>query len=471
MTGMNAYFAPKVERLYASAFQIINTYVKDHRNEDDLKLHIPEVFKREFFGLVDQVNLSLIEDKDNFYGYFLFQLSREIRFDISSPTAVKFKGSKFVICFNPVIFLTLNIKQMETTIKHEILHILSGHLSRAAEYKVGYKAVAVNMAMDVVVNTCLDYLPPYATTLERVNLNYLLKLPPFEPFEYYVEKIQAAVELLDVIEDEAQDEDFIHEKIEAEYHPEKTHDIWEESDDIDERTLGDFTQKIVDASQKGNVPAYLKSLIASLKNSRAELPWNLYLRRLMGAVVSHPKKTTTRKNRRQPERLDLQGELKSHKAKIMVALDISGSISDAEFYQAVTEVIGIVKNYNHEITVVECDNEIRREYEVKSIKDIKDRSSIRGGTRFTPVFEYANTKKVNLLIFFTDGKGEDKLRAIPKGYKVLWVVSGAGEAISLKEPYGAVKKLNRIERTESALKLHDVVRDGYSMNNQEKSHI
>lgn len=468
---MDTYFDTKVERLYAKSFQIINTYVKDHRSEDDLKLHIPADFKREFFGLVDQVNLSLIEDKDNFFGYFLFQLSREIRFDISSPTAVKFTGSKFVICFNPVIFLTLNIKQMETTIKHEILHILSGHLTRANEYKIGYKSVAVNMAMDIVVNAFLDYLPPYATTLERVNLNYLLKLPPFETFEYYVEKIQAAVELLDIIEDEAQDEDSIHEKIETEYHPEKTHDIWEESDDIDERTMGDFAQKIVEASQKGSVPAYLKSMIAFLKNSQAELPWNLYLRRLMGAVVSLPKKTTTRKNRRQPERLDLQGELKSHKAKIMVALDISGSISDAEFYQAIKEVMSIVKNYNHEITVVECDNEIRRAYDVKSIKDIKDRINIKGGTRFTPVFEYANTKKVNLLIYFTDGKGEDKILAVPKGYKILWVISGTSETLSLKEPYGAVKKLNRIERTENTLKLHDVVRDGYSMNNQEKSHI
>jgi predicted metal-dependent peptidase len=327
------------------------------------------------------------------------------------------------------------------------------------------------MAMDVVVNTYLDYLPPYATTLERVNLNYSLKLPPFEPFEYYVEKIQAAVELLDVIEDEAADDDFPREKIETDYQPEKTHDIWEESDDIDELTLGEFTQKIVDASQKGAVPSYLKSMIASLKNSRAELPWNLYLRRLMGAVVSHPKKTTARKNRRQPDRLDLQGQLKSHKAKIVVALDISGSISDEEFYLAIKEVISIVKNYNHEITVVECDSEIRRTYEVKAVRDIKDRINIRGGTRFAPVFEYANAKKANLLVYFTDGKGEAKLSTVPKGYKILWVISGAGDKLSLKDAYGAVKKLSPNDRVESTMKLHDVVRDGYSMNNQEKSHI
>ena len=71
----------------------------------------------------------------------------------------------------------------------------------------------------------------------------------------------------------------------------------------------------------------------------------------------------------------------------------------------------IVKNYNHEITIIECDNEIRRAYKVKSVKDIKERINIRGGTKFTPVFEYANNKKLNLLVYFTDGKGEDKLRS------------------------------------------------------------
>ena len=150
-------------------------------------------------------------------------------------------------------------------------------------------------------------------------------------------------------------------------------------------------------------------MISSLKNSKGELPWNLYLKRLMGTVESNKKKTITRRNRRQPNRLDLRGELRGHKAKIVVALDISGSISDEEFKQAIKEVLSIVKNYNHEITIIECDNEIRRVYKVKSVKDIKDRINIRGGTKFTPVFEYANNKKINLLVYFTDGKGEDKL--------------------------------------------------------------
>lgn len=475
---METFFDNQVKRLYEQAEIIINNFFIAKRKDEHSKLNIPKEFKEEFFILIDKVNLSFMEDKDNFYGYFLFQMSREIRFDISSPTAVNFKGAKYVIYFNPIIFLNLNIKQMESTIKHEILHIVSMHLIRAKEFKAGYSTLAINMAMNIVVNTYLDHLPPYAITLEWVNLNYSLKLLPFKPFEYYVEEIQTALDLLEADEDEADDryqdeadDSDSDKKIETDYNSEKTHDIWEDTSDIDEKTIQEFTEKFIDNAQKGSIPNYLENMILSLKNSKGEFPWNLYLKRLMGAVESNKKKTITRRNRRQPDRLDLRGQLRSHKAKIVVALDISGSISDQEFNQAIKEVLDIVKNYNHEITIIECDNEIRRVYKVKSVKDIKERINIRGGTKFTPVFEYANNHKVNLLVYFTDGKGEEKLLSIPRGYKTLWVISGRGDKLSLKEAYGAVKRLKNIETKDDTLKISDIKRDGYSMNDQEGMHI
>ena len=39
---------------------------------------------------------------------------------------------------------------------------------------------------------------------------------------------------------------------------------------------------------------------------------------------------------------------------------MSGSITDAEFTNALEQVLQIVHAYNHRITVVECDNEVRR---------------------------------------------------------------------------------------------------------------
>ena len=463
---MKSYFEKQTKELYDRAIKIVDItqMLKSNKKGEKFDISTDENFKKDFFSLVDKVNLSLMEDKENFYGYFLFQMGREIRFDITSATSINFKDAKYVMYFNPIIFLELNMEQMQSTIKHEILHVLSQHLIRLKDFKDKYSTLALNLAMDVVVNQCLDCLCPYSITLEYINNKYNLNLEKFKTFEYYLEKIQTELDL-----QEENDEGEIvdnNENVAVDFDAEKTHDIWEECIEIDEKTLRDFTEKFADNAKKGSVPTYIENMIKSLKNSKGELPWNLYLKKLMGTIEANKKKTITRRNRRQPNRLDLRGELRGHKAEIAVAIDISGSISDEEFKQAIKEVLTIVKSHNQEITIIECDKEIKRTYKVKSPKDIKERVASGGGTKFLPVFEYANNKKINLLIYFTDGKGEEKLEIKPRGYKTLWVISGRGEKLSLQEHFGVVKKLSKVEIKQDVIDMSDVRNDGYSMNNQ-----
>ena len=337
---METYFNKKKEELYAQAVEFVEraSYDESIDWDKDIEIEVSDEFRREFFSLVDKVNFNLMEDKDNFYGYFLFQMNRDLKFDMSSPSGVNFKGAKYVIYFNPLIFLKLNMSQMETTIKHEILHVISLHLVRAKELKENgrYSTLAINLAMDVVVNQYLDALPPYSTTLEWVNLNYNLKLEAFQTFEYYLQKIQIELDLQEENEDgeehdtntddELENDESQNMEFKNEYDPAKTHDIWDDSDDIDEKTMSEFTQKFVSLSQKGKTPEYLDSIISKLKSKNGELPWNLYLKKIMGTIEANKKKTITRRSRRQPNRLDLRGELRNHKAEIAVAIDISGSI-------------------------------------------------------------------------------------------------------------------------------------------------
>ena len=466
---MESYFEKRVNKLYQQVNKLIDSaeMYKAKRNGEKFQPEITKEFKEDFFKLVDKVILSLMEDKDNFYGYFLFQMGREIRFDITSASGVNFKGAKYVIYFNPILFLQLNMKQMETTIKHEIHHVLSLHLSRAKELKNKYSTLTVNLAMDIVVNQYLDNLPPYSTTLKGVNLKYNLNMEAYNTLEYYAEKIQSELDLMEENDEGEEDDSQMTNSMVESYNPEKMHDMWQESDEFDEKTLREFAEKVINASQKGTIPSQVESLIANLKNSQGEIPWNIMLKKLMGTVESNKKKTITRRNRRQPNRLDLRGEIRNHKSEIAVAIDISGSISNEEFKQAIKEVLSIVKNYNHEITIIECDKEVKRVYKAKSVRDIKKRLTSGGATKFTPVFEYANNTKCNLLIYFTDGKGERKLEVVPRGYRTLWVISGRGDELSLDESYGPVKKLSNVEVKETELELKDVKTDGYSMNNQE----
>lgn len=466
---MESYFEKRVNKLYQQVNKLINSaeMYKAKRNGEKFQPEITKEFKEDFFKLVDKVILSLMEDKDNFYGYFLFQMGREIRFDITSASGVNFKGAKYVIYFNPILFLQLNMKQMETTIKHEIHHVLSLHLSRAKELKNKYSTLTVNLAMDIVVNQYLDNLPPYSTTLKGVNLKYNLNMEAYNTLEYYAEKIQSELDLMEENDEGEEDDSQMTNSMVESYNPEKIHDMWQESDEFDEKTLREFAEKVINASQKGTIPSQVESLIANLKNSQGEIPWNIMLKKLMGTVESNKKKTITRRNRRQPNRLDLRGEIRNHKSEIAVAIDISGSISNEEFKQAIKEVLSIVKNYNHEITIIECDKEVKRVYKAKSVRDIKKRLTSGGATKFTPVFEYANNTKCNLLIYFTDGKGERKLEVVPREYRTLWVISGRGDELSLDESYGPVKKLSNVEVKDTELELKDVKTDGYSMNNQE----
>lgn len=466
---MESYFERRVNKLYQQVNKLIDSaeMYKAKRNGEKFQPEITKEFKEDFFKLVDKVILSLMEDKDNFYGYFLFQMGREIRFDITSASGVNFKGAKYVIYFNPILFLQLNMKQMETTIKHEIHHVLSLHLSRVKELKNKYSTLTVNLAMDIVVNQYLDNLPPYSTTLKDVNLKYNLNMEAYNTLEYYAEKIQSELDLMEENDEGEEDDSQMTNSMVESYNPEKMHDMWQESDEFDEKTLREFAEKVINASQKGTIPSQVESLIANLKNSQGEIPWNIMLKKLMGTVESNKKKTITRRNRRQPNRLDLRGEIRNHKSEIAVAIDISGSISNEEFKQVIKEVLSIVKNYNHEITIIECDKEVKRVYKAKSVRDIKKRLTSGGSTKFTPVFEYANNTKCNLLIYFTDGKGERKLEVVPRGYRTLWVISGRGDELSLDESYGPVKKLSNVEVKDTELELKDVKTDGYSMNNQE----
>ena len=117
--------------------------------------------------------------------------------------------------------------------------------------------------------------------------------------------------------------------------------------------------------------------------------------------------------------------------------------------------------------VIGRDDEIRRTYPIRTMDDVRGRLDIRGGTAYSPVFAYANTQRVDLVVYFTDGKGEEKLQTPPKGYKVLWVLSGKGDHLSLKKPYGLVKRLKKLPEYDPSLDFDDVEKGGFSMNHQE----
>lgn len=402
-----------------------------------------ESFERKFNRLIEYCTFSLMEGEDNFFGLFTMQMRRTINYKIPSALGTTVSLSYFTLHFNPSIFVQCSLKEMRALIKHEIYHIMFGHLKRHKELRKKYSEAVVNLALDISINQYIENLPSWSRTINEVSLSYNVDLEYEESAEYYSAKIQEAIDKL--IKDSGK-ETLNENDSESEYvlDIEKTHDIWmEDNYDLNMDYIDEITKKTVESAKRGKVPTSIEKAI-SILNKKPEISWNDYLKRILGTIPSGYKKTITRKDRRQPHRLELKGRLSNHLAQIIIAIDISGSITNKEIEKIMIEVLNIVKSYKSEIIIIECDNIIRRVYKVKSKKDVKPKIETRGGTAFSPVFEYIYNNKLrnHFLIYFTDGAGEKELSVKPINYKTLWVLTGKEEELSLINSQGEIKKLS-----------------------------
>ena len=70
----------------------------------------------------------------------------------------------------------------------------------------------------------------------------------YNTLEYYAEKIQSELDLMEE-DDEGEDDSQMTDSMEDFYDPEKMHDMWQESDEVDEKLKG-ICRKVISASQK-----------------------------------------------------------------------------------------------------------------------------------------------------------------------------------------------------------------------------
>ena len=222
---------------------------------------------------------------------------------------------------------------------------------------------------------------------------------------------------------------------------------WEAGADAEDaaaavRELVNSAVDMMNDESRGMMPGYFMSQVKEI-NKPPVLSWQAILKKYVGTISANKQKTRTRLNRRQPERFDLSGARDDKVLKIAVAIDTSGSMSDQMIGQVMNEIFAILAKRKHEITVIECDAEVRRVYKAKTPAEVKKKVSGRGGTMFSPVMDYVNNDKYfrdALLIYFTDGYGENEIPR-PRTYRNLWVVVGNARHLSVKEPYGAVLTL------------------------------
>jgi predicted metal-dependent peptidase len=235
-----------------------------------------------------------------------------------------------------------------------------------------------------------------------------------------------------------------------------------EGDDMSPSELADqlqrdFTRAMRDALEsakgRGNMPGNLSEYVEDLIKP-PEVDWRAELRNYCRTAKPSRKKNTLSKPRRKHIHItgcvvpEHPGKRKNPCYRIVFAVDTSASVSSEELQEIFAELRGILTcGEGTEITVIECDTQIGRIYELDAAGDISTKVTGRGGTSFDPVFGYisGNTQwdgkscqgSVDLLIYATDGE----CRLPPQEYripgnKVLWLISSRGRVPSESSSWG-----------------------------------
>ena len=125
--------------------------------------------------------------------------------------------------------------------------------------------------------------------------------------------------------------------------------------------------------------------------------------------------------------------IRGHRQSIMAVIDTSRSMTFVHW----DHVLGELNRLNAlgEVTVVECDNEIRDCY---PLRDAIKRVTGRGSTDLRPVFEPEFLAKVrpDVVVYFTDGEGPapDRAPRVP----VVWCLTPDGRRPA---PWGVIARL------------------------------
>ena len=361
--------------------------------------------------------LMLIEP---YYGFFLIMLNKTWRKDL--PTAgVSKNGINYQLAINEEFWTSLSEEHQLGLLKHELLHIAFGHLTSFGSFSD--KKLA-NVAMDMEINQYIDtdWLPKGGIMIEDYED---LDLDEKAGCRYYYKKLQELKQEKDkngTCGNEPMDK--LLDDIENGNVPD--HGTWEEFDDLSEaekklidrqiqKVLSDAKEQTV--KKRGRIPGEIEGVITIEEIVAPKFDWRGYMRRFTGISTKvFTKKIRRKENRKFPESPGLKLKMKQH---MLLGIDTSGSVSDSELQEFMSEINHIYKA-GVDVTIVQCDTDIR------SIESYKGKFELnvigRGGTEFDPVLNYYNDnqKKYTSLVYFTDG--ECYTRVKPKGH-VLWVLS------------------------------------------------
>lgn len=233
-----------------------------------------------------------------------------------------------------------------------------------------------------------------------------------------------------------------------------THDMWKNIYDPENNNfipVSKATQNLMNevvrqmdsgGKGRGSLPGNIIDQINKL-NEPPQIKWQSLIVKQIGKQVCGKRKSPNRLNRRDPKSIYKKGNLNDRLHPIVVAFDVSGSVSNKELMYFLNELQALSDKMKLPITYIQFDWDIQN---VETIAPNEKPSFIlhgRGGTSFQPVFDYLKEEqypKETQLFIFTDGGGEREINN--RGYKKYqWIISG-NQHLSVQNESRPIIRLN-----------------------------
>ena len=193
---------------------------------------------------------------------------------------------------------------------------------------------------------------------------------------------------------------------------------------------------------RGSLPGNIIDQINKL-NEPPQIKWQSLIVKQIGKQVCGKRKSPNRLNRRDPKSIYKKGNLNDRLHPIVVAFDVSGSVSNKELMYFLNELQALSDKMKLPITYIQFDWDIQNVETIAPNEKPSFNLHGRGGTSFQPVFDYLKDEqypKETQLFIFTDGGGEREINN--HGYKKYqWIISG-NQYLSVQNESRPIIRLN-----------------------------
>lgn len=329
------------------------------------------------------------------------------------------RKTDLALYYNPEFVDSLDEKQLRAVLQHEALHVLLHHIVRAHHFNYNHKLY--NIAADLAINSHVEGLPDWCFFPEKMEKDKG-GWESHQAAEWYYSKLKAKAE-----ENQDAFEQFLSEAGDLL----DDHSMWEDVDvDIIKEKVRAIAKKAMSNQENkrgwGDIPGELAQAIIAANTPVVN--WKREVRYFINQVIERGRRNTRlRPNRRYG--LDQPGSRRNYTAKVLVAMDTSGSVSDSDLQDFATELNSMIDHVVCDLIFFDHVAYGKPEPYRKKSKEIEVIG--RGGTNFFAAMEVAEEFKYDAIIIMTDG--EAQFPPEPRA-RVLWALTKSGEHI--ETPYG-----------------------------------